>query len=428
MDDASEEGKPAALALRTIVSHQLMPTTNEEQALYLLLQVAPAADLPHIRLPLNVCLVLDRSASMGGTRLQQVKEAARQVIDMLQPDDALGVVVFSDRADVLLPSQRTVDKPRAWESLNDVQDGGGTEILQGLLAGLREVERCRTATSINALILLTDGQTYGDEPGCLEQARWAGSRQISLGPMGIGDDWNDSLLDDMASLSGGSSTYIDSPRRVVDAFCGAIQHLKAAVARQVTISVVPSPGVLLREVFLVVPHIQRLPLADDTPARTALLGALCADPARVLLLEFRVGASMVGRQRLAQLTVRADIPAQLNRRSWSALDLTAGFSPSARSTTEVPPAIIAVLSKLAIFKIQEKMARDVDAGDIASATRRLEAMATRLMSLGETELARSTLLEAGRLVHSGALSAEGRKKIRYGTRALTTLPQELYHG
>jgi hypothetical protein len=428
VEDTNEEGKPAALTLRSIASHQLMLTTTEEQALYLLLQIAPAADLPPVRLPLNLCLVLDRSTSMQGTRLQQVREATRQIIDRLQPDDALSVVVFSDRAEVLLPSQRNVDKPRARASISCIQAGGGTEMLQGLLAGLGEIERGRTTTSINHLIILTDGQTYGDEPGCLEQARWAGSHQISLSPMGIGDDWNDSLLDEMASLSGGSSAYIDSPRRVMDALGGAIQHLKAAAARQMTISVVPSSGVHLHEMFLVVPQIQRLPLVDNTPARYALLGPLGTDQGRVLLLEFRVQAPLVGRQRLAQLTIRADIPAQLNRRAWSVLDLMADFSPAASSNIEVPPAIIAVLSKLAIFKMQEKMVRDVDAGDIGGATQRLEAMAARLLNLGETELARSTLLEAGRLVHSGALSAEGRKKIRYGTRALTTLPQELVAG
>jgi hypothetical protein len=55
-------------------------------------------------------------------------------------------------------------------------------------------------------------------------------------------------------------------------------------------------------------------------------------------------------------------------------------------------------------------------------------MATRLLNIGENELAKAALLEAGRLTRTGHLSPEGRKKIRYGTRGLSMLPKEISHG
>ena len=85
------------------------------------------------------------------------------------------------------------------------------------------------------------------------------------------------------------------------------------------------------------------------------------------------------------------------------------------------------MGKLAIFKMQEKVMTDLDQGSIIAATQRLETMATRLLNLGETELARAALLEAGRLSRTGNLSSEGRKKIRYGTRSLSILPKEIRH-
>jgi Ca-activated chloride channel family protein len=415
--------KSSALSLRAIVSHKSLLAMPEEQAYYVLLNVTPASDLPTSRLPLNLCLVLDRSTSMQGMRLQQVKEATRQIIDKLQPDDALSLVVFSDRAEVLLPSQRNVDKAVAKSIASTIQPSGGTEMLQGLLTGLKEIERNRSDTSVNHLVLLTDGQTYGDEQGCLEQAEAAGLRQISLSTMGIGSDWNEDLLDQMAALSGGASTYIDSPRKVVDIFKDTIRNLGMVVARELVMTINPGSGIRLQEAFQITPHIRRLEVRGDN----MVLGPLGTDQGKALLMEFRIQGLSLGEQRLMRITVEGDVPGQTTRRSWEWVELTARVIETPDPDADIPPPIVTALGKLAIFKMQEKAMADLEAGEISAATQRLETMATRLLNLGETDLARAALLEAGRLARTGDLSAEGRKKIRYGTRALSILPKEIHH-
>jgi Ca-activated chloride channel family protein len=415
--------KSSALSLRAIASHKTLLAMPEEQAYYVLLNVTPAGDLPTSRLPLNLCLVLDRSTSMQGMRLQQVKEATRQIVDKLQTEDSLSLVVFSDRAEVLLPSQRNVDKAMAKSIASTIQPSGGTEMLQGLLVGLKEVERNRSETSVNHLILLTDGQTYGDEQGCLEQAEVAGRHQISLSTMGIGSDWNEDLLDQMAALSGGVSTYIDSPRKVVDVFKDTIRNLGTVVARELVMSVTTRSGVRLQEAFQITPHIRRLEMRGDR----VVLGPLGTDQAKALLMEFRVQGRAVNEQSLMRITVEGDVPGQTDRRSWEWVELTARISEAPDPNADIPPPIVTALGKLAIFKMQEKAMRDLEAGEISAATQRLETMATRLLNLGETDLARAALLEAGRLARTGDLSPEGRKKIRYGTRALSILPKEIHH-
>ncbi len=415
--------KSSALNLRAVASHKTLLTMPEEQAYYVLLNVTPAGDLPISRLPLNLCLVLDRSTSMQGMRLQQVKEATRQIIDKLQPDDALGLVVFSDRAEVLLPSQRNVDKAKAKSIASTIQPSGGTEMLQGLLAGLKELDRKRSETSVNHLILLTDGQTYGDEQDCLEQAEAAGRRQVSLSTMGIGSDWNEDLLDQMAALSGGISTYIDSPRKVVEIFKETVRNLGMVVARELVTTINPGPGIQLQEVFQITPHIRRL----EARGEKMVLGPLGTDQGKALLMEFRIQGLLPKEQRLMRITVEGDMPGQAGRRSWEWVELTASVSETPDPEADIPPPIVTALGKLAIYKMQEKAMGDLEAGEISAATQRLETMATRLLNLGETDLARAALLEAGRLARTGDLSAEGRKKIRYGTRALSILPKEIHH-
>ena len=415
--------KSSSLSVRAVISHKQLLTNVEEQAFYAWLDITPATDLPTARLPLNLCLVLDRSTSMQGMRLQQVKEGTRQIIDRLNPNDALSLVVFSDRAEVILPAQRDLDKALAKSIASTIQASGGTEMLQGVLTGMQELERNRTEASVNHIILLTDGQTYGDEQQCLEQANLAGHNQISLTTMGIGSDWNENLLDQMASASGGSSVYIDSPRKVVDVFKDTIRNLSTVVARELTMSLTPAKNVTLKEAFQVTPHISRL----DLRAGKMMLGPLGTGNGKTLLMEFRVTREVTpGKNRLARLTIEGDVPGQANRRNWEWAELFGEFVPEIEQPPEIPPAIVTALGKLAIFKMQEKAMDDLENGQIGSATQRLETMATRLLNLGETDLARAALLEAGRLARTGDLSAEGRKKIRYGTRSLSILPKEIH--
>jgi len=90
----------------------------------------------------------------------------------------------------------------------------------------------------------------------------------------------------------------------------------------------------------------------------------------------------------------------------------------------VPHEIEEALAHIAMFKVHEKAQADLARGDHARATTRLRNLATQLLNAGEIELARAALLEAGALMRTGQMSAEGRKRIRYGTRTLSSNSKE----
>ena len=87
-------------------------------------------------------------------------------------------------------------------------------MLRGLESGLNELRRGSDSRRINHLILLTDGQTYGDEQACLDLASQAAREGIGISAMGIGADWNDSFLDQVASRTGNTSRYIARPQDI----------------------------------------------------------------------------------------------------------------------------------------------------------------------------------------------------------------------
>jgi Ca-activated chloride channel family protein len=420
--EASGAHTSSSISLRTLVSHEYLLTNVKEQAFYVLLDVAPAGDIPSARLPLNLCLVLDRSNSMRGARMQQVKEGVRELIDQLNDDDALSLVVFSDRAEVVLASEKNRDKALAKSLVSTIQPGGGTEMFQGLNAGLKELAKNRTAESLNHLILLTDGQTYGDEQECLEKAEWAGQNQISLTTMGIGTDWNEGLLDHLATLSGGMSVYIDSPAKVVDHFKSIGKDLGSVVARELTMKIDPLDGVSLSEVYQITPHIQPI----DTHHNRMLLGPLGKSHKKTLLMEYRIHSEAIpGKKCLMRLTMEGDVPGQASRRNWEWLELFGEFVPALNQVQPIPRPIVTNLGKLTIYKMKEKALVDLANGRVTAATKRFELMATQLLNLGEEDLARTALMEAELMARTGDLSALGRKKLHYGTRALSMLPAQL---
>ena len=413
--------EPPALTLKHAVSHRALPPREEEQILYILLEVAPSPGLQVTRLPFNLCLVIDRSTSMQGVRLQRVKDATNFIIDFLDDFDIFSLVTFSDRAEIVIPAQSQVDKAFAKSRVSTVRSAGGTEILQGMLLGLSEIDRWRSPDMVNHLILLTDGQTYGGERECVEEAEAAGRRQISITAMGIGQDWNDKLLDEIASNSGGKSTYIDSISRVTNFFRECIHSLTTTVARDVNLTVRLAPGVQIQEAYRVSPYMQHLSADHGVLS----LGQLGSEQASSAILELLVPPQTAGKVRIAQLELAADVPSASQRNQLVKKEIDIDIIDGLELGEPPPPSIVSTLGKLAIFKMQEKTIQDLEDGDLERASQRLETMATRLLNIGENELAKSALLEAGRLARTGHLSPEGRKKIRYGTRSLSMMPKEV---
>jgi Ca-activated chloride channel family protein len=183
------------------LAHQLgkdyMPVTGGSQLAYVLLEAKPTDIMAQVRMPLNFALVIDHSGSMRGAKLRNVREAVKMVIDRLEPTDYISVVIFDDTAQVIIPSMPANDKPGMKAAIDRIQDAGGTTMSLGMIQGLGELRRWNIPNAVNRMILLTDGVTYGDTDRCRQLARDAAAAGISIYPLGIGSDWDESLLDDI---------------------------------------------------------------------------------------------------------------------------------------------------------------------------------------------------------------------------------------
>src|SRR5437868_4508163 len=87
------------------------------------------------RTPLNLAVVLDRSGSMTGAKIEKARQAAMGVVDQLAPGDIFSFISYSDRAEVVLPAQQVEDKEALKEQISRVRPGGSTALYAGVQAG-----------------------------------------------------------------------------------------------------------------------------------------------------------------------------------------------------------------------------------------------------------------------------------------------------
>jgi len=162
---------PPVIDENSVVKHEIFFSRSnlvqvpEPQLIYVLLEMGPREQKESLPSPpLNICLVLDRSTSMQGEKMDMVKATAIQLMRSLRPVDVFSLVTFSDRAEVIVPAGVNLDLRKQEGRIQMIQASGATEIFNGLEAGVKEIRRTLDPSRVNHIILLTDGQTYGYRP------------------------------------------------------------------------------------------------------------------------------------------------------------------------------------------------------------------------------------------------------------------------
>ncbi|PJF28401.1 MAG: hypothetical protein CUN53_00445 [Phototrophicales bacterium] len=405
--------------LRTIANKRTVAPLGEPQIIFLLSDIIPdprAEMQQNVDVQLNLTLVLDRSKSMRDTRMDKVKIAAHQIVDQLKPDDILSVVSFNDTAEVVIPATTVTmtDKASMKARISMIQPSGGTEIFHGLSAGIAQNRKFMAPRLVNHVILITDGKTYGDEQRCIELAKEVGKEGVTISAMGLGEDWNDKFLDDMTAITGGHTQYISSPGAVVRFLNDYVRNLSNIFAERLQLSVAPDPDIRLESAFKLAPSPQ--PLSIDGPSIP--LGNLQGHRSVSVLLQLEIPAKLaLGFRSLARIVAVGDILANKYAKCMGLNDLSFEVMDNP-PVEETPPNILEALGKLSLYRLQERAQEALERGDIREATKRLEFLSTRLLELGEPELAQQARHEAQRVAMTNQLSEKGRKDLKYQTRSL----------
>lgn len=414
--DEVEKGPQSPIECKVEISRQTIPSGNDSQLIYALLRLSTGAEHKQTRVtpPLNVCLALDCSTSMQGSKMEMAQASAIQVLRRLKPDDIFSLVSFGDRAEIAIPATRELDIHRAETRIRMLTTGGGTEMYNGLKTALDEVRRYNSPSAVNHVILLTDGRTYGDEEKCYAEAKIAADEGIGISGMGLGSGWNDVFLDYLANLTGGGTMFVREPHDIERFLSEKFNSLSRAFAQNVEFYTEIAQNVQVNYAFRIQPDAGQLSFQDVTR-----LGPVFHDEPLTVLFEMRLeegrqnGQSfqlLKGHLEASIASILAPVPNIPVR-----IDVTVDDSAEPGGP---PQAIVQALSKLTLYRIQEKARLAVESGDYEKATQHLQRLATHLLSQGEKSLARTILLEAQHIEQQKSFTDGGEKQIKYATRSL----------
>jgi Ca-activated chloride channel homolog len=166
--------------------------------------------------------VIDVSGSMAERgRLDLVQDALHYLVDRLRPQDSVAIVVFNEKARVLREMTRVADKERLHDAIDELRADGSTNLGDGIVTGYQVARDSFRPQANNRVILLSDGLANTGNTSAeslLTKIRGEAEKQISLLGVGVGSDYGDKLMEQLADKGDGFVVYISEQRQARELF------------------------------------------------------------------------------------------------------------------------------------------------------------------------------------------------------------------
>ena len=239
---------PAVMAVecRVEMDNPVVLAVGRQKAVVRVTLDAPKAPQPGRRPPVNLTIVMDRSGSMSGQKLEKAREAAIAALRRLGPEDIFSMVTYDDQVTTVIPAQSAANTEWIEARIRSIGSGGNTALFAGVSQGASEIRKHLDGRYVNRILLLSDGLANVGPSTPVELGRLATAFRkegIAVTTIGVGTDYNEDLMTQMAQNSDGNTYFVESSVDLPRIFSSELGDVLSVVASKVTIEVEFPEGV-----------------------------------------------------------------------------------------------------------------------------------------------------------------------------------------
>lgn len=231
----------------------LLDSTSRTGYLYLETSMKRFVNEAVRKVPLNISIVLDRSGSMAGEKMDFAKKAANGIIDRLSPDDYVSVVIYDEFIDVIQTATPVKYKDSIKARIAKIKPRGSTNLWGGSERGYEQVQANFKKDYINRVLLISDGLiTAGPKiPSRIiaKVQEYKDIQGISISTFGVGLDYNETLMTDMAENGAGNYYYIDRADKMEAMFNKELNGLLNVLAQNAELTITLPRGITVEKIY-----------------------------------------------------------------------------------------------------------------------------------------------------------------------------------
>jgi Ca-activated chloride channel family protein len=402
------------------LDHELLAVEGEHTVHAMLELVAPAPAQTSQRPPLHLALVIDRSGSMAGPKLEHTKAAAGYLVRRLAPGDEFALITYDDEVR-LRASMGPVDIAGLLAEIAAISPGGMTNLSGGWLKGAEEASRA-PGDATRKVLLLTDGlANHGvvDPSTLVGMTATMGTTGVGTTTIGYGDGFNEELLSAMADAGGGNAYFAESPEDAPGIFAQEFTDLAALVAQNLSIEIRPTEDVKLLGVL------NEYPATAVAGGLQLALGDAYAEESRRIVFELHIPElAKLGLCQVAEVVIRYVAVGETVAAHELKLPLVVNMVSADEASAAAPDqAIVEEVVILKAAQAQKEARTRADMGDFGGAQILLERSVTELRSLAPHSMRADELLSEADFMEDHAARASAAtwdstqsKRVHYNAR------------
>lgn len=231
---------------RVELDRGVLPSKSPQNVI---VKITLAAEKPyerHERPRVNLSIVLDRSGSMSGKKIEKAKEAAIEALRRLGPQDKCSVVIYDHNVNTIIPAQSARNIEWIESKINSIRTGGNTALFGGVSHGASEIRKNIEGGYVHRIILLSDGIANVGPSSPEELGRLGAAllkEGISVTTIGVGTDYNEDLMASLSQNSDGNTYFVESSRDLPRIFAAELGDVLNVVAKKVKVVIECPKGI-----------------------------------------------------------------------------------------------------------------------------------------------------------------------------------------